>query len=295
MDKRHVDSFQEALAKKFSRRAALAGLAGGGVAATLTLAGAGKTRGASAQTPSVAIPGAFGPAPAGTEILWDTWGVPAHLRRERPRALLRLRLGAGPQPRRPAAAALRPGPRPGRRVLRRRLPRPRPGRPDDGAARAGARSGTRRRPPDFRANLDAFAAGINAYAEQHPDRLDAAARRCCRSPATDVLAHVARIFFQFIGGESEVLDVLLGSSERGSNAWAVAPSHTADGHALLLANPHLPWGGEHTFFEAQLSAPGVYDAYGATLVGIPVLAIAFNDYLGWTHTVNTLDAADLYA
>jgi acyl-homoserine-lactone acylase len=36
------------------------------------------------------------------------------------------------------------------------------------------------------------------------------------------------------------------------------------------------------------------DAYGATLVGIPVLAIAFNNNLGWTHTVNTFDGWDLY-
>ncbi len=84
------------------------------------------------------------------------------------------------------------------------------------------------------------------------------------------------------------------AGERGSNGWAIAPSHTADGHALLLANPHLQWGGEQTFFEAQLSAPGVYDAYGAAPVGFPILGFAFNDHLGWTHTVNTLDAGDLY-
>ena len=83
-------------------------------------------------------------------------------------------------------------------------------------------------------------------------------------------------------------------AERGSNGWAIAPSHTADGHALLLANPHSSWDGAETFFEAQLSAPGVYDAYGATLVGIPVLGFAFNDHLGWAHTANTLDAGDLY-
>src|SRR5207244_3138231 len=71
-----VNSIQEALAKTFSRRAALVGLAGGGVAATLTRAGVGTTRGASAATASVATPGAFGPAPVGTEILWDTWGTP---------------------------------------------------------------------------------------------------------------------------------------------------------------------------------------------------------------------------
>ena len=106
----------------------------------------------------------------------------------------------------------------------------------------------------------------------------------------DVLAHAARIYFEFLGQRSGVLDVLQG----GSNGWAVAPSHTAGGHALLLANPHLPWQGEYTWFEAQLSAPGVYDAYGATLVGLPVLGIAFTNRLGWTHTSNTLDAVDLY-
>ena len=36
------------------------------------------------------------------------------------------------------------------------------------------------------------------------------------------------------------------------------------------------------------------NSYGSTLVGIPVLAIAFNDYLGWTHTVNAHDGDDLY-
>jgi acyl-homoserine-lactone acylase len=62
---------------------------------------------------------------------------------------------------------------------------------------------------------------------------------------------------------------------------------------MLLANPHLPWSDLFLFYEAQTSAPGV-NAYGATLVGFPSLAIAFNDHLGWTHTVNTHDGEDLY-
>jgi len=149
-------------------------------------------------------------------------------------------------------------------------------------------------PDAFRANIDAFAAGINAYAAKYPDRLAQPGAAVLPVTGTDVLAHAARIFFEFVAGESEILDFLVNGEERGSNGWAVAPSHTEDGHALLLANPHLPWWGQYLLFEAQLTAPGVYDAYGATLVGIPVLAIAFNDYLGWTHTVNTLDGADLY-
>ncbi len=112
--------------------------------------------------------------------------------------------------------------------------------------------------------------------------------------ATDVLSHAARIFFFFFVSESSEIEGLLSGRGPASNGWAIAPSRTAGGHALLLANPHLEWGGEQTFFEAHLQAPGIYDAYGATLVGFPTLAIAFNDHLGWTHTANTLDAGDLY-
>ena len=55
----------------------------------------------------------------------------------------------------------------------------------------------------------------------------------------------------------------------------------------------MPWGDLSTNFEAQLVAPGV-DVYGTALVGMPVLGIAFNDHLGWTHTNNTFDGMDLY-
>lgn len=78
-----------------------------------------------------------------------------------------------------------------------------------------------------------------------------------------------------------------------SNAWAVGPSRSASGDAMLLANPHLPWSGLFTWYEAHLVSPGT-EAYGATLLGFPVLGIAFNRDLGWTHTVNTHDGADLY-
>jgi acyl-homoserine-lactone acylase len=146
----------------------------------------------------------------------------------------------------------------------------------------------------FRTNLDAFAAGINAYAERHPERLEAPGADVLPVTGSDAMAHAARICFEFVAGESEVLEAILDGRHRGSNGWAVAPAHSADGNAMLLVNPHLPWSGQYLWFEAQLTASGVYDAYGATLVGIPVLAIAFNDALGWTHTVNTLDGADAY-
>jgi acyl-homoserine-lactone acylase len=151
--------------------------------------------------------------------------------------------------------------------------------------------------PDFRANLDAFAAGINAYAQLHPERLADEVQVVLPVTAEDVLAHTLRFWLFFLWAGKQGTDVI--SFEQfgiqftgGSNGWAIAPQRSASGNSLLLTNPHLFWA-DFIFFEAQLAAPG-YDAYGATLVGLPVLAIAFNDALGWTHTVNTFDGWDAY-
>jgi acyl-homoserine-lactone acylase len=152
--------------------------------------------------------------------------------------------------------------------------------------------------PAFRANVDAFAAGVNEYAAAHPEALKDTFKPVLPVTGIDVMAHVARDMFLFVAGAGGCEAALPGGGlyeafPFGSNAWAIGPSRSQSGNALLLANPHLAWSGEQTFYEAQLVAPG-YDVYGTTLVGIPVIAIGFNENLGWTHTVNTIDACDLY-
>lgn len=112
----------------------------------------------------------------------------------------------------------------------------------------------------------------------------------------DVLAQLQRVVhFGFLllpwDAAGRVTDA---SGLGGSNGWAIGPSKSASGNAMLLANPHLPWRDRFTWFEAHLVGDGV-DFYGATLVGMPFLAVGFNDRLGWTHTVNLMDGADLYA
>jgi acyl-homoserine-lactone acylase len=37
----------------------------------------------------------------------------------------------------------------------------------------------------------------------------------------------------------------------GSNAWAIAPSKSESGNALLLTQPHPPWFDDYLFFEAH--------------------------------------------
>jgi acyl-homoserine-lactone acylase len=157
----------------------------------------------------------------------------------------------------------------------------------------------RQQSPEFRSYLEAFAKGINDYATQHPDRLSEDVRRVLPIEGLDPLRHALRLFqYSYVSSQSRVTGALRQTPERtergGSNAWAVAPSRTTEGHALLLGNPHLPWSGWYTYYEANLQAPGL-NLYGATQVGLPVLRFVFSDHLGFNQTVNGIDGMDLYA
>ena len=146
----------------------------------------------------------------------------------------------------------------------------------------------------FRSYLDAFANGINTYVESNPDAIDDEVEVVLPVKGEDILAHLQRVLnFTFVVSPGQVAGVSNSESKAGSNGWAIAPSRSASGNAMLLANPHLLWSDLFLWYEAQITAPGI-DAYGASLVGIPVLNIAFNDNLGWTHTVNTHDGWDAY-
>jgi acyl-homoserine-lactone acylase len=62
---------------------------------------------------------------------------------------------------------------------------------------------------------------------------------------------------------------------------------------MMLLNPHLAWGGEQTYFEVHLTAPGL-NLYGATQIGVPALRFVFTDSVAITNTVNTNNGHLLY-
>ncbi|MCL4249845.1 MAG: acylase [Anaerolineae bacterium] len=147
---------------------------------------------------------------------------------------------------------------------------------------------------EFKSYLDAFVAGMNAYAEANPDVIGDGVQMVLPVRNTDPLAlAINDIDVTFVGGAAIGLSQAWSAGQLGSNAWAIAPEKSASGNALLIENPHLPWSDLFTWFEAHLVAPDV-NLYGATLVGLPGIEIGFNEHLGWTHTVNTYDGFDLY-
>jgi acyl-homoserine-lactone acylase len=89
----------------------------------------------------------------------------------------------------------------------------------------------------------------------------------------------------------------------GSNAMA---AEREGGGGVLHINPHLVWniqdlpfqefdGSAMTFYETHIEiAGGGVEYYGASLVGMPVLAMGFGKKGGWAHTVNSQTSYSLY-
>jgi acyl-homoserine-lactone acylase len=157
--------------------------------------------------------------------------------------------------------------------------------------------------PEFRADLEAFADGMNAYARAHPEALSEEARRVLPITGADVVGYAHRLF-QYVYLAPQAVEKRLppdavgapGASrpDNGSNGWAIEPSRSADGHTMMLMNPHLPWAtGWSTYYEAQLTAPGI-NLYGATQIGLPVLRFVFSDQLGITNTVDHTNGVTFY-
>lgn len=153
--------------------------------------------------------------------------------------------------------------------------------------------------PDYKRYLAAYAKGASDYAARHPGKLEAANRWVFPISARDVLANTQRQTFLEFFLESWNLGAYFqaekkaAQADRGSNGWAISPSKSADGRAMLVMNPHMPWTGDLIFFESHMVVDGI-DAYGVSLVGAPMLSIAFTADHGWTHTVNNNDSMDIY-
>ncbi|MBS0254300.1 MAG: penicillin acylase family protein [Proteobacteria bacterium] len=79
---------------------------------------------------------------------------------------------------------------------------------------------------------------------------------------------------------------------QGSNGMAVGPSHSANGHALLLINPHTSF-----FFrsEQQVTSQQGLNAYGASTWGQFFIYQGFNEKAGWMHTTSSIQRVDRFA
>jgi acyl-homoserine-lactone acylase len=157
---------------------------------------------------------------------------------------------------------------------------------------------------------EAYAAGINLYAAQHPDQAlpyafpttgkDLVAGFMFKSP---LFFGFDKVLGELMSGTPRELarqgeDALTYTSqvqpELGSQGVAVAPHRSSDGATRLLINSHQPLSGPVAWYEASLHSEEGWSAVGGTFPGGPVIIHGHNPYLGWANTVNKPDLVDVY-
>ena len=151
---------------------------------------------------------------------------------------------------------------------------------------------------------EGFAAGINRYVTLHRAEFvpefpaDFTGYDIALLDSGEPAFGIARAFVARLTGIANRTSGSPGGQDEGdnvgSNAWALAPSRTASGHAILLRNPHLAW--DAGYYEAHATVPGVLDFYGDFRIGGPFTVIGgFNRALGWATTNNASPQNAIYA
>lgn len=160
-------------------------------------------------------------------------------------------------------------------------------------------------PPWLVSLMQAWAGGLNCYLATHPETHPRVLTRfepwmALSFSEGSIGGDIERVSLPalqaFYAGKPAATAALeppgLWREEQGSNGFAIAPSHTAAGHALLLINPHTSF-----FFRSELqmtSAQGL-DAYGAVTWGQFFIYQGFNEHAGWMHTSSGVDNVDEFA
>ncbi|MGA2773008.1 MAG: penicillin acylase family protein, partial [Bryobacteraceae bacterium] len=171
-------------------------------------------------------------------------------------------------------------------------------------------------PPEDRATLAAYARGVNHFIATHPGGLPLEFTLLGYQPrpwsAVDTLLLCLHMFRtltttwrneiikrnMMAEGDPQKVDFLFpvratGDVQPGSNAWAIAGSHTASGKPLLSNDMHLEYSLPGIWYMAHLQAPGL-DVSGVTLPGVPGVMVGHNQRIAWGITNLQFDVQDLY-
>ena len=150
----------------------------------------------------------------------------------------------------------------------------------------------------MRALCDAFAAGFNYYLAHHPE---VKPRLLTKIEPWYALAFIRYNYYQngfardrsLQGTQIAAIDNAL-KEQTGSNGWVVGPSKSANGHAMLFINPHLPFFGSGQVYEGHVHSDEGWNFTGYTRFGFPLPYVGHNENGGWVSTDNAADSSDVY-
>ena len=149
---------------------------------------------------------------------------------------------------------------------------------------------------------EAFAAGLNAYAKKHPKEI--LEKKLFPLTVKKLLRYTQLQLFISNGADKLVSGIINNSlswpykieeDSKGSNLIAISRNRTGSDETFLAINTHQPLEGPTSWYEAHLVSEEGTNIIGAAFPGTPCILTGANEYLGWTHTVNYPDKADVYA
>ncbi len=157
--------------------------------------------------------------------------------------------------------------------------------------------------PDFVKILNGFSEGLNAYATNHKDEV--LLQDLFPLGPKEILAYTQLQLFISNGADQLVSNIVndvlpefkpqIENDTRGSNLIAISQKRSGSDETFLAINTHQPLEGPMSWLEAHLISEEGTNIIGATFPGAPCIFTGANEYLGWTHTVNYPDKADVYA
>jgi acyl-homoserine lactone acylase PvdQ len=161
-------------------------------------------------------------------------------------------------------------------------------------------------PTYFKKLLNAFADGINFYIYKHPEVKPRVFKHyepwyalmfTDGSVAATVtgglkVSDTRNFYGNGIGDYVSNNKPEITDKQLGSNGFAIAPSISASGNAMLYINPHVPF-----YFrdEVELESEEGLQVYGAVTWGQFFVYQGFNSHCGWMHTSSYADVGDLYS
>ncbi len=117
------------------------------------------------------------------------------------------------------------------------------------------------------------------------------ARELLDDPGAEIAPEIAELARGLAPGEPGGAEVRPGPP--GSNNWAVGPSRSANGHALVANDPHLALRIPGTWYQVALHSPA-YEAAGMTIPGLPGIVLGRGPDVAWAFTNVMIDDHDLF-
>ena len=155
--------------------------------------------------------------------------------------------------------------------------------------------------PEFVKVLEGYSAGMNKYAETYPEKIlvkklfPITPRKMARYSFLQLfIANGADRLVRNVFENNVNSDFIYQNEMNGSNAIALNSNKTGKKETFLAINPHQPFDGPTSWYEAHLISEEGTNIIGATFAGAPCILIGVNKHLAWTHTVNYPDKADIF-